>query len=317
MRRLPTTYSYAKLSSIDLGFFRVGGTGLGNLLFPWAHFVIGTAKYGLRPIAPTWPQLKTGPLIRREADSRFYSDLFRTPPDQIHGIHKLLLLGTLPRISHVDYATNTPANGKSCIVEFDQTGPMFDQILNDSDLVKRELLRITRPNHKGALYYDFRSSISVHVRLGDFKVESLQTPLEWFVGAIRQVRQMVDAKMRVYIFSDGTDDELKMLLDLPCVSRLSFGSSIGDLLGLTCANILIANGGSTFSKWASYLGRMPVIWRVGTLYQKLYAANVGSEVEWSPGTFLPDQFIKSLSSAQNDCLGANSTAVEQSPTFCG
>lgn len=294
MRSAPVEYSYAKLSAVDLVICRLGGTGLGNLLFPWAHFVVGTSKYDLKPLAPTWPQIKMGPLLRGETDRRFYSDLFLTPKEQVSGISKMLLLARLPRVSQADFASNTRSDGRSRLVEFDQNGPMFDYILNDYALVKQELLRITRQHHKAALQYDFTNSISVHVRLGDFKVESLQTPIEWFLEAIKEVRRTIGAGIKVHIFSDGTDDELRPLLDLPRVSRISFGSSIADLLGLSCANILIANGGSTFSKWASYLGRMPVMWRVGTLYQNLYHENAVAEIEWQPGEALPDGFSKSL-----------------------
>ncbi|HWN11863.1 MAG TPA: hypothetical protein VNO50_21730 [Pyrinomonadaceae bacterium] len=289
-------YSYAQLGGLDTGFFRIGGTGLANLLFPWAHFVVGTSRYGLKPLAPTWPQFKTGPLLRAETDKRFYADLFRVPPDQVSGLRKMLLLATLPRVSQADF-DNAATTRESRLVEFDQKGPMFDWILNEHALVKQELLRITRDHHKAALQFDFRNSISVHVRLGDFQVESLQTPIEWFAGAIREVRRTVGSDIRVHIFSDGTDDELRPLLDLARVSRIGFGSSIADLLGLSCAKVLIANGGSSFSKWASYIGRMPVIWRTGTLYQKLYSENAGSEIEWQPGEGFTEAFTQCLISA--------------------
>jgi hypothetical protein len=42
--------------------------------------------------------------------------------------------------------------------------------------------------------------------------------------------------------------------------------------------LLIASG-STFSMWASYLGRMPVIWYKGQLRQRLYYESPASEIE--------------------------------------
>ncbi len=95
----------------------------------------------------------------------------------------------------------------------------------------------------------------------------------------------------VCIFSDGSSDDLGPLLALPLTQRLTFGSSIADLLALSYANVLITSGGSSFSQWASYLGRMPVIWRTGTNYPKLYYDHPELEVECQGGFGLPTQFL--------------------------
>lgn len=289
-------YSYAKLGSYDLGAFRLNGPGLGNLLFPWARFIVATYKHGLQPIAPTWPQFKFGPLIRRETDGRFYVDLFITPANQIHGIRKLFLLHTLPKIREEQAQsmllnTNND-NRRPRLIVFEGPGNYLREILKDHDLVRRELLRITLGKHKTGLEQDFSNSISVHVRLGDFKQWSLQTPLSWFVNAVREVRKIKGAEVPVHIFSDGTDDELRPLLALPGVRRTGFGSSVADLLALSCANTLIASGGSTFSIWASYLGRMPVLWPPGTNYYKLYYDDPTLEVEYKVGEPLPAHIVK-------------------------
>ncbi|MEK6334890.1 MAG: alpha-1,2-fucosyltransferase [Acidobacteriota bacterium] len=293
-----TAYSYAKLSERDLGLLRIGGTGLGNLLLTWAEFAVGTGKYGLTPIAPTWPQVKLGPLARHESDKRTYRDLFLKNSSEVSGIRKLKLLATLPRIPAADFTNGSGsqpvANGREVLVEFDNAGALFERILSDHEFVRRELLRITRAKHKLGLEHNFTQSISVHVRLGDFRVESLVTPISWFEGAIRAVRRAVGSDLPVYVFSDGEDAELQPILRLPGTKRLGFGSSIADILALSAANILIAAGGSTFSRWASYLGRMPVIYPPGTLYQKLYPENPAAEIEWRAGESLPPAFVEQL-----------------------
>jgi len=293
-----TAYSYAKLSERDLGVLRIGGTGLGNLLLTWAEFAVGTGKYGLVPIAPTWPQFKVGPLTRNEPDKRFYRDLFVKAPGEISGIRKLKLLSTLPRISANEFANATGpgafANGHDVLVEFDNAGALFERILADHTVVRNELLKITRPNHQLGLSHDFRRSISVHVRLGDFRVESLETPISWYGGAIIELRKALGSDLQVYVFSDGEDTQLQPILSIPGTKRLGFGSSIADLWALSSANILIASGGSTFSKWASYLGRMPVVHPPGTLYQKLYPENPSAETEWREGESFSSAFVEQL-----------------------
>ncbi len=292
------TYSYARLSEVDLGFLRIGGTGLGNLLVTWAEFVAGTARYGLIPIAPTWPQFKLGPLVRNESDKRFYRDLFVRAPGEVSGIKKLKLLSTLPRIPAAEFANSCrprpSVNGREVLVEFANAGSLFENILKDQAFIRSELLKITREEHKSGLQHDFHRSISVHVRLGDFRVESLRTPVEWYAGAITAVRKSVDSDLPVYVFSDGDDAELQPVLCISGTKRVGFGSSIADIWALSCANILIATGGSSFSKWASYLGRMPVVYRAGTLYPRFYYENPPAEVEWGEGESFSAAFVEQL-----------------------
>lgn len=292
------SYSYARFSGLDLGVVRIGGRGLGNLLFTWAEFVVGTVRHGLIPLAPTWPQFKFGPVARNESDKRFYRDLFSRAPGEVSGFKKLRLLSTLPRIPASQFANGEHSRAfmknRQFVVEFENAGTLFEKILYDHELVRTELLAITRERHKKGLRSDFRHSISVHVRLGDFRVESLQTPIEWFAGAIRVVRETLGCDLPVHIFSDGSDEELRPLLGIPGTARLGFGSSISDILALSSANILIATGGSTFSKWAAYLGRVPVIYPPRTLHQKLYYDRPVAEVEWREGEPLGPDFVEQL-----------------------
>jgi len=292
------TYSYARLSEVDLGFLRIGGAGLGNLLVTWAEFVTGTARYGLIPIAPTWPQFKLGPLVRNESDKRFYRDLFVRAPGEVSGIKKLKLLSRLPRIPAAEFANSfvprPSVNSREVLVEFANAGSLFENILKDHAFIRSELLKITREEHKSGLQHDFHRSISVHVRLGDFRVESLRTSAEWYTATIAAIRRAVGSDLPVYVFSDGENKELKPILNLPATTRLAFGSSLADMWALSAADILVASGGSTFSKWASYLGRMPVVYPPGTLYHRLYYENQAAEVKWSEGETFSSAFVEQL-----------------------
>jgi hypothetical protein len=86
---------------------------------------------------------------------------------------------------------------------------------------------------------------------------------------------------------------------------MSFGSAIADLWALSNANVLVASG-STFSMWASYLGRMPVIWHPGQLSCPLYGGAVfeqeiaqGSELQGVQlaGSTSPERGYMSFSAA--------------------
>ncbi len=303
-------YSYAQLSPNDFGLFRLSSLGLGNLLLPWARFIVASKKYNLKPIYPTWNQVRIGAILRGEIDKKFYHDLFCRPHSQIGSLKKTFLLNTIRKITEKDfyetYVKDDSSFDEDIIVVFegmDIYNP-FSAILPDHKLVFDELINITRCEHKNGLRFSFDRSISIHVRLGDFSIpkneavlksgaQNYRIPISWYVNQVKQLRQQVNRDVPVYIFSDGRNDELSELLSLPNCQRISFGSSIADILALSQSNILIASG-STFSMWASYLGRMPVIWYKGQLRQRLYYEKDLVEFECDERGILSDSVIKKL-----------------------
>jgi hypothetical protein len=283
--------------------FRVFGPGLGNLLFPWARFVVLTRKYGMKPIWPTWPQVKIGTIYRREMDKRLYNILFKCPKNYIKGWKKLFLLLFQSHVAESAFekcVSSSDGGWKGKVIIFSGMNDYFSKIKEDYKTVKKELLKITLTKHKIGLNYDFKNSISVHVRLGDFRKSLLREreqasinvrlPLQWYVQIIDQLRSSLGRPIPVYIFSDGRNSELREILDLENTKRLSFGSAIADLLGMSQSSILVASG-STFSMWATYLGRMPVIWYRGQLRQRLYMEEHEAEVECALNENLPPYFL--------------------------
>jgi hypothetical protein len=297
-------YSYARLGGRDLFFFRFCGPGLGNLLFPWARFVVATKRYNLVPIAPAWPQIKWGPIWRWEKDKRFYVGLFRTPEGQIGSLGKLLLsrLEGVPE-SALDDGKSIERLGKRHVVVFEGMQGYFSRILRDHKLVRTHLLDMTKEKHKAGMTYRFERSISVHVRLTDFlpatdkatlnPEASVRLPISWYQRMIEEIRRGAGSDLPVHIFSDGKDEELALLLRMPNVRRVTFGSSIADMLAMSCSHVLIASG-STFSRWASYLGRMPVVWYPGLLANPLYYDNLDAEVECGLDDSLPESFLSAV-----------------------
>ena len=285
-------YLYPKFSGYDFVYFRLLGDGLGNLLFPWARAVSISANYNIPIIAPTWAQFKVGPIFRNEPDKRFYTDLFRHADGYITGIKKVHVLMRLTKVTEAQLLTQSLPVDSSYVVYVSGMDNFFSSIINEYELIKRELLKITKPKHKKGLNIS-KNSISVHVRLGDFAkpangdtdsqkagASNTQLPISWYKAMILRLRDVLGQDYPVIIWSDDAGERLTELTNMINTRREFLGSSIADLIGMSSARVLVASG-STFSMWASYLGRMPVIWYPGQLRQKLYLENPNAEIELS------------------------------------
>ena len=297
LRNQSTVFSYVQFfSPWDFGAFRFLGPGLGNLLFPWARFVVCSEKYGLTQLAPTWPQFKLGPFLRGESDKRLYGGLFSETSKQIKGSRKLLLMYTLQRIPESRIAILTNRNiEKDVLIVFKGLGNYFADLEGHKDLIRKELFHIIHDRHKEGLRYDFRNSISVHVRLADFKVSNSTTPITWFCAIIRKLIDKMNKCMSINIFSDGSDSELSELLSMPNARRMAFGSSISDMLALSSAQVLVGSGSSSFNAWGAYLGDTPLIWPRNSFCMGIdRTRNNDTLLCMSEEEEIPDNFLKAI-----------------------
>ncbi len=208
-----------------------------------------------------------------EKDKRMYRDLFIPNKDYIHGFKKFRIILKSQKYMVKNFRDADRilfdiqnSNNSSSIISFKGMENLFKDINKYHDVVYKELLKITKEKHKKGLHHNFDNSISVHVRLGDFSENKrnigkpcFRLPIDWYVEVVQTLRLIVGRECKVFVFSDGKEHELKKLLSLPNVEWLSFGSSIADLIALSRSNILVASQ-STFSMWAAYLGRIPVIY---------------------------------------------------------
>lgn len=254
-------YVYPKLSSKDLMAFRLGGAGLGNLLFTYGRALAFAKRNDAKMIWPTWPSIKVGPWLRREKDKRTYIGLFSNRDHEISGLRKVWLLLSRRKVSE-----GTAVIHDEEIVVFEKFIGSFAPIRDDHQLIREHLL--TNMKDDTVLQFDFSDAIAIHVRLGDFRkvqeqelrngIHDSRLPIDWYCEMLAQVRSAAGQNVKAYVFSDGTDEELKKLLDMPNTERITFGNAINDIVGLSQAPLLIASG-SSFSMWARYLGRHSTI----------------------------------------------------------
>jgi hypothetical protein len=288
-------YAYPRLSKADFWYFRIGGNGLGNLLFCWARCLVSARRQGWRMVWPTWFSYKPKNWRVNPYDVRTYGNLFRRTSEYQGGLCKFPQLAFRKWVSESEAELAPPPPGS--VVVFRGMAGKFAPFLGERETVTKALLDMTRPHHLSGYVEHDPAPIGIHVRLGDFvrqsdldttvRVDNSVLPLDWYKKALLAVRRELGAGAPARVFSDGTDEELRPLLSMDNVKRVTFGSSIADMLALARSRILIASG-STFSMWPSYLGQVPTVWHPGKLLQPVHLGREGREVEWSVGEPMPN-----------------------------
>ena len=277
---MKNVYVNVKLSKIDFIGFRIGGSGLGNILFPWSRGAVYARKNNFKKINSTWATLKYGPFVRKEKDKRTYHNIFKE--NNIGGIPKIIYL-LFGKSFHEYENVKTVKCLRPKIVNFSGMKNQMLDILGDYSIVKEELFKIIRPEHLELAKKNKPEFIALHIRLGDFAQPiseneirkgktNCRLPLKWYKITINKIRKALGEDIPVTVFSDGLDEDLKEILEMVNVNRSQGGTAISDMLSLSYSKILIASN-STFSLWASYLGRTNTIWFPGTHRINLFKEN--------------------------------------------
>jgi len=289
-----TRYAYAQLPGRDLLAVRLSGAGLGNLLVPWARSLIAARRYSLTLVTPTWPQIKIGPLLRREPDKRLYLRVFGPLPGEVHGARKLITLTRAHRVPESALATPASVPSDSVVVF---GGISAHTLLGSDRLISAALWAMTRPALRTGVPAKQVGAIAVHVRLGDFRpplrgdapAANTRIALSWYVEKLRQLRAELGADLPAAVFSDGRDGELQPLLRLPRCRRVSHGPAISDLLAMSRYAALIASR-SSFSVMSAYVGQVPTVWPPMDQLPRLHRDR-DAEIESPAGERLPGAFI--------------------------
>lgn len=280
-------YTFVSLGRLESIGVRLGGPGLGNILFPWARAIVYAKEHNLTRVQTTWKNLKLGTFFRKERDKRFYFNLF-TEKEGIDGIRKFLLL-----------------NFSKKVKVFSGMEGLFGSFKHEHQFIRSELLKIVNPYYLSGVDAFNRDSVAIHIRMGDFQIaqneEILRNgcwnhrlPLEWYKSIIEKIRDKCD--LPIYIFSDGRDEDIRDILDIENCERAYFGSAISDMLALGSAKVLVASA-STFSMWASFLGKVPTIWFPGQMREKIIEDSTIFEGTLDYNDKLPQELVKILNNA--------------------
>lgn len=256
----------------DLGLFRLGNAGLGNLLTIWGRAEVYGALHG-HPVAwPCWQQMHVGAWLRNEPDKRSYAGIFRKPPGAVAARSAL----GLRRFAESEAAA-FEAHGGPAALCFSQVDGNFGGLIGHHDILWRRL-REEAIADLDAIRATSAGRIAVCVRLGDFKSLGWASPVDWFRQRLIQLRAFLP-ESPVWIFSDGTDEELAPLTRLPNVERAPAApNALCKIAAISGSRALIATGGSTFYRWAAFLGSVPAIVHASDRWQTSFWVSLGTPV---------------------------------------
>ncbi|WP_447411473.1 alpha-1,2-fucosyltransferase, partial [Clostridium perfringens] len=209
--------------------------------------------------------------IRREKDRRSYAGLFRRDGHAITGIAKLAAL-LRPYATVEKFADPTFLMPPKKPTRFEPLPHViapdyFNGLFDYHDLITSRLIEIIATQHLRQILATEPADVAVHVRLGDFSeaapgapiTANTRLPLSWFADRIAKMRSSLPSSITVKVFSDGTPDQLSALLEIDGVSLSDGQNAIVDMFSMARSRMLIASA-STYSMWASFLGKMPSLW---------------------------------------------------------
>ncbi len=245
--------------------------GLANKLFVWARSKVFASLNGCDAYAIGWGYPKIGPWLRRERSLRMYGRYF-------HSSSLKLLPILAEKISRRRWCIEP-----SCerLMGFDRnTLYVFRKIPHWKDYFAdiRAHRHLVKQCFEASIRSRYLRQLEVletpvvcefHVRLGDFRplksqekfaqVGLVRTPSEYFLSIVSSLRAAAGYSVPITVFSDGRDEELRFLLDLPNVQRSPAPNDLLDLLLLSKSAVIVTSAGSTFSEWGGFLSEAAII----------------------------------------------------------
>jgi hypothetical protein len=234
-----------KLPGIDLLLFRIGGPGLGNLLFNIFYAFEQSINYDKEFICPTIRQLKIGPFLRRESDKRFYGRLFR------HRTFYELLMNIACR--HRNWKLN------AAMPEY-----LFRALDDKFSAHFRDLL-ISKMRKQTI---NTKVDIAIHIRLGDFQKPSFKSsytfndalPLEWFDIALKHTLQNIPFREQptIVVYCSDACRDVERWCSINNLQLSQSSNALQAMLEMSYAQVIIPSI-STFSLWSGFLSSAKMI----------------------------------------------------------
>jgi hypothetical protein len=306
-------FVYPKLGRVRLGYLYLFGAGLGNSLFPWARSAVAANRFNLPMLSPVWDRVTSGggwstavkSLSLQGASRRTYRGLFRREQPFRQKLEELLVFSRAAYLDESLLPKHIESSISSCgptVFVFEGIRDGFASLWPHRSYLSDAFTKLIKPEIAAAVPLGTVPRFGCHIRLGDFQKASDATrlqqanarlPLAWYVSQVQRLTSYWP-NVPIDIFSDGNDDELEPILQLPNVYRANYKNAVADIVAMTRVRLLICSG-SSFSSWAAFLGKMPTIWFPGKIASQMGAFTKTTAIELEQNESLPSSFIKAVS----------------------
>ncbi len=227
-------------------FYRIGGFGLGNMLFPFFRAICYGIRDGASVLYPLFNQIQPRNFLREKNMSslRNYNIIFSK-----------FTWTTLPLIQSAKiYYCNCWTDEKDLLnkknIFFIGCKNYFFDLIEFRDFIRYFVNYSLQEQPK-----NFHNNVAFHIRLGDFLLSNNQIPRDKILKTIEFFLKKKSYKINIY-----SDFDLSKLIDylglssLPLDVRLIKNSSpMLDIIDMSNHKIIVGNPRSTFVEWARFL----------------------------------------------------------------
>ena len=232
-------------------------TGLCNKLFIWARALVFAEINDMQMYCVGWTKPKIRTIIRREKSSRLY--LHQIKKQGILDSLKILCKYALGKKGYDPIVSKISNDDCRTVFVFrdlqanSNPEDPFRELIDFRDFVLKSLSNLISNECRDQISETSFAPIAVHVRRGDFSHFDWWQPIESFCEMLQNARSLAQECLPATVYSDGTIEELKPLLEMPNVTLAPNAPDIVDLFRLSRSQVLITSRASTFSNWAAFM----------------------------------------------------------------
>lgn len=271
-------------------FVRFNRCGMCNKLITWAKAYVWSQKHNVDLDISGWVHIPIGSIRRWDRSWRWYVGYFK---------RKTRLFSGIPKDLPVIGAINDPMVEGAEKLRFRSTPHVFDLIELSAfrEMIIPGFYELIRPRHLEAARQSERPEIGVHVRRGDYIGLKDALDFSYYLAQIRMIRKTAGKQLKVFLFTDGFEKELRPLLEEPDVYYFKPVNDLVDLLVLSSSKVIITTKASTYSYWAAFISDAIVLHHPKTNVPQCRPAGFNKthfEGAVDPERPWPDQLIHEL-----------------------
>ena len=255
-------------------YFRLGGFGLGNILFPFFRALCSSLKNGAILLHPHYNQIQP---------RNFFRDLnIKSLRNYSFDFDKLKWISLSREKSALIYYFNrfeneTHINRKSNIV-FCGLKNYFYDFIDDRQTVRKFIYFSSRREFNLKI-----NTVAIHIRLGDFLINNQSIePLK----IISSIEYFINKSYKVEIYSDANKSKIIKYLNfskiLEKVIFVESKSPLNDIIQMSEAEYICGSPYSTFVEWARFIRPDNLdLNSYSLINKKIYESINISPLEWS------------------------------------